>query len=278
MLNKPNAAVPDSPLLLTGASGALGRVLARQLTDAGWSLRLTDINPFPDPVPANASFIAADLADAEAVLQLAAGCGTILHFGGIADERSFETILQPNISGVVHVYEAARRAKARVVFASSNHVVGFHDRAITLDDDCEYRPDGFYGLSKAYGELTARLYWDKHGVESVILRIGSAYPEPTDARMLATWLSYRDLVALVERAIRAPSVGCSMIWAASNNSRTWWRRDARAKIGWAPADSADQFANKVADKISGDPVAERCQGGSYCAIDYSRLETEVSES
>ncbi|MCU0984574.1 MAG: hypothetical protein MUC89_06480 [Acetobacteraceae bacterium] len=45
----------------------------------------------------------------------------------------------------------------------------------------------------AYGELMGRLYWDKHGVENVNLRIGSSFPEPIDARMLATWLSYADL-------------------------------------------------------------------------------------
>src|SRR3954447_20071930 len=155
---------PEKPVLLTGASGALGRVLTRGLTEQGWTLRLTDIADFPDPMPQNARFTRADVEDGVALLRLAEGCGAILHFGGVSVERPFEEVIGPNIRGLYHVYEAARRERARVVFASSNHAIGFHERTETLDDDCQLMPDGFYGLSKAYGELMGRLYWHKHGV------------------------------------------------------------------------------------------------------------------
>ena len=46
--------VPQKPVLLTGASGALGRVLARGLGALGWKLVLTDVVAFPDAVPAGA--------------------------------------------------------------------------------------------------------------------------------------------------------------------------------------------------------------------------------
>lgn len=269
-------AVPEKPVLLTGASGALGRVLARALADQGWVLRLTDRAPFPDPLPAGARFTLADLADGPAILRLAEGCGTLLHFGGVSVEQPFETVLGPNLRGLYHVYEAARRERARVVFASSNHAVGFHERGAVLDDDCALRPDGYYGLSKAYGELMGRLYRDKHGVESVFLRIGSCFPEPVDARMLSTWLSYGDLTRLVERSGLAASLGeagCAVIWATSRNARmTWWRADAREVIGWAPRDSADAYAARLADRTSGDAIAERYQGGAFCAHEYSALD------
>ena len=180
-----------APILITGASGALGRQLTRRMAAAGYTLRLTDIVPFPDAMPPDAVFTQADLMDVAALVPLAAGCRTVLHFGGVSVEKPFETVLGPNIAGVHNVYEAARLAKARVVFASSNHAIGFHPRSTLLDADCALRPDGFYGLSKAYGELMGGLYWEKHGVESVSVRIGSSFPEPVDARMLATWLSYR---------------------------------------------------------------------------------------
>ena len=121
--------IPEKPVLLTGASGALGRQLARALSAEGWTLRLTDISPFPDPLPTKPSFTRADLNDGVAVLRLAEGCGAILHFGGISVERPFEEVLGPNIRGLYHVYEAARREGARVVFASSNHSIGFHERS-----------------------------------------------------------------------------------------------------------------------------------------------------
>jgi uronate dehydrogenase len=259
------------PILLTGASGNLGRALARYLAAQGMTLRLTDIAPFPDPLPPGATFTRADLSDGPAILRLAEGCGTIVHFGGVSVEQPFETVIGPNIRGLYHAYEAARREGARMVFASSNHVVGFHERSEVLDSDCDMRADGYYGLSKAYAELTGRLYWDKHGISSVFLRIGSCTPAPIDDRMLATWLSYGDLSRLVERSVLADIKGCLVIWGASRNARmTWWRADDREAIGWAPQDSADGWTAELAGKTSGDPVAERHQGGGYCGIGYSR--------
>lgn len=262
---------PAKPVLLTGASGNLGRHLTKALSSQGWMLRLTDIQPFPDALPKSATFTKADLNDGMTILRLAEGCGAILHFGGVSTEHPFEEVLGPNIRGLYYIYEAARREKARVVFASSNHSIGFHERTETIDLTDPFQPDGYYGLSKAYGELMGRLYFDKHGVESVSIRIGSCFPEPTNARALATWLSYPDLGRLVTRCVLAPKVDCAVIWGASNNKRmTWWRKDDRDRIGWTPQDSADPFAAQLSGKVSDSPVEERYMGGPYTAIDYTR--------
>lgn len=262
------------PVLLTGASGNLGRMLAAELSARGHSLVLTDIKPFPGPLPAGARFVAADLGDGLSMLRIAEGCGAILHFGGVSVDRPFEEVLDPNIRGLYHVYEAARREGARVLFASSNHSIGFHERPAgneaRIDADCAFRPDSFYGLSKAYGELMGRLYWDKHGVENLNVRIGSCFPEPVDARMLSTWLSFADLARLCADFIAAPKVGHAVIWGASDNPATFWGADHRERIGWKPEDSAEAFRAEVGEKLSGDPVAERYQGGAYCASGYSR--------
>lgn len=262
---------PAKPVLLTGASGALGRSLARSLGALGWRLVLTDIVPFPDALPPNARFEKADLSDGVTIMRLAEGCGAIIHLGGVSVERPFEEVIGPNIRGLYHIYEAARREKARVIFASSNHSVGFHERAESIPADTPFLPDGYYGLSKAYGELMGRMYWFKHGVESVNVRIGSARGEPIDARMLTSWMSLPDLSRLMERAVLTPTVGCVVIWGASKNARmTWWRDDAREALGWAPVDSADPFAGQLSGAVSGDPVQEKYMGGAYCAIDYTR--------
>jgi uronate dehydrogenase len=266
--------VPDKPVLLTGASGALGRVLAKGLGALGWRLRLTDIAPFPDALPPAARFVPADLEDGVTLLRLAEGCGAILHFGGVSVEQPWEVVAGPNLRGLHHVYEAARREAARVVFASSNHSIGFHERPGAGNDrlaaDCAFRPDGYYGLSKAYGELMGRLAWDKHGVENVNLRIGSCVARPTNNRMLSTWLSYPDLVRLCIAAVTAPRAGHCVIWACSANSASFWGEDHRTRIGWQPEDSADVFRAELAGQRLGDAVEERYQGGPYCSIDYSR--------
>lgn len=264
---------PAKPVMLTGASGNLGRMLTKTLAAEGWTLRLTDITPFPDPLPTGTSFTRADLNDGVTILRLAEGCCAIVHLGGVSVERPFEEVLGPNIRGLYHIYEAARREHARVVFASSNHSIGFHERTETIGADTQFLPDGFYGLSKAYGELMGRLYWFKHGVESVFIRIGSCFPEPTNARMLASWLSYPDFARLVVRCVTTETVGCRVVWGASNNARmTWWCDDDREALGWTPRDSADPFVGQLAGKVSGDPIEERYMGGNFCALDYSRDE------
>jgi len=257
-------------VLLTGASGTIGRLLTNRLAALGWRLRLTDIVPLPIPLPSGATFERADLEDRDAIASLAQGCGLILHFGGVSTEQSFEAILGPNLRGSFHVYEAARAQKARVVFASSNHAVGLYDRSTVLDHDCHLRPDGHYGLSKAYGEMLARLYWEKHAVESVMIRIGSVLPEVPDERMLSTWISHDDFVRLIQSCADAESVDCSIIWGASDNSRSFWRHDARDRIGWTPRDSSDDQAERVRGRVTNDPVAERYQGGKFVTVDYTR--------
>ena len=261
---------PAKPVLLTGASGALGRVLVKSLGALGWRLVLTDIAPFPDTLPEGAAFVRADLADGVTMLRLAEGCGAIIHMGGVSVERPFEEVIGPNIRGLYHIYEAARREKARVIFASSNHSVGFHERTESLPAETAFLPDGYYGLSKAYGELMGRMYWFKHGVENVNVRIGSSLPEPIDARMLSTYLSFADIARLCERATLAEKTGSCVIWGASANTRTFWGNDARAAIGWEPLDTGDIYAGQLAGKLSGDPVVEHYQGGAYTAIERTR--------
>ena len=264
--------IPARPVLLTGASGALGRQLTKYLAGLGWTLVLTDIAPFPDLLPTKCRFERADLADGVAILRLAEGCGTILHFGGVSVERPFSEVLMPNIAGLYHIYEAARREKARVIFASSNHAIGFHERSEKLDADCQLLPDGYYGLSKAYGELMGRMYWYKHGVENVNVRIGSSLPEPVNERMLSTYLSFDDLCRFCERATLAERTESCVIWGASANSRSFWGEDARGAIGWIPTDSADSYAAQLTGVVSHDPATERYQGGPYTDIDRTRAD------
>src|SRR5207248_2974907 len=73
------------------------------------------------------------------------------------------------------------------------------------------RPDTYYGLSKAFGENLAQFYFDRHGLETVSIRIGSCLPEPQDRRHLSSWLGYDDSERLLVAALTAPIVGHSII-------------------------------------------------------------------
>jgi len=254
-------------VLLTGASGILGRLLAPRLSAIGYVLRLSDINSFPDPLPQGAQFIRADLASEPEVRRIVAGTDAIIHFGGIGLERPFRSIIDANILGLTHLFEAARKNRQRVIFASSNHATGFYERGVTLGVTDPMRPDGYYGLSKAYGELLGRMMFDKHGIESVHVRIGSCLPQPTEARHLSTWLSHDDLERLIVTAVEAETTGHAVVWGVSANTRSWWTDDDAAQIGYIPRDDAERFAPLPQE---GDPVTRRYQGGSLAAQDYTR--------
>lgn len=258
----------DAPVLVTGASGNLGRVVAPLLAGLGHRLRLTANTPFPGPLPEGASFAEADLADEAAIVALAEGTRAIVHLGAYVDYGTFDLVLGPNLRGIHSVFEAARRHGLRVVNASSNHVIGFHERGQTLSIADPPRPDSYYGLSKAYGELVARYYFDRYGIESVNMRIGSCFDEPRNERMLATWLSRPDLARLIDCSLRAAAPGFAIVWGISDNSRAWWEGDDRARIGWAPRDSADAWIGRFAEPAEG--ATERFQGGRFCDLPADR--------
>jgi uronate dehydrogenase len=228
-------------------------------------MRLSDIAPM-SPAGTGEEVISCNLADKAAVDRLVRGCDAIVHLGGVSVERPFEEILEANIKGVFHVYEGARRhGVKRIVFASSNHVIGFHKQGELLDADSPRRPDGYYGVSKSYGEDLSRLYFDRYGIETACLRIGSSFPEPRDRRMLITWLSYRDLTELVRCCLFAPRLGHTIVYGMSANRDRWWDNSKAAHLGFVAQDSSESFRAKVEAQAPLNPAdpAAQYQGGAF---------------
>jgi uronate dehydrogenase len=261
---------PGGRLLLTGAAGALGRQLAPVLATTGRALRVSDL-PAPlaaTPLPPGTEAVPCDLADGPAMRALLARVEAVVHLGGVSVEGPYPPILRANIVGAYHLYEAARRQGVRrVVFASSNHVTGGYGVDEVIAPEAPPRPDGHYGASKLYGEALAQLYWQRHGIESVCLRIGTAEPVPPDRRALASWISPRDLQQLVLCALRAPDVGCLVTYGCSRNRRAWWRCDESwARLGYEPQDDAEAHADAVGERwLPEGPQRDR-QGGRFLAI------------
>ncbi|QJC56065.1 Uronate dehydrogenase [Polaromonas vacuolata] len=253
-------------LLLTGAAGGLGMVLRTRLKANCSLLRLSDRVAF-GAAEADEEIMLADLADAAAVDSIVAGVDAIIHMGGVSVEGPFAPIMQANILGVVNLYEAARKHGVnRVIFASSNHVTGFYRQDQTITADHAPRPDGFYALSKAFGENLSRLYFDRYGIETACVRIGSSFAEPLDRRMLATWLSFDDLHRLITACLTTPVLGHSIVFGMSHNAVTWWDNAKARHIGYVPLDSSDIFRDAVYAKTqmpdASDP-ATVYQGGGF---------------
>ena len=253
-------------LLLTGAAGGLGRELRGRLKAYCDTLRLSDIVALGEAAAGEELQVVA-LQDSAAVHALLQDVDAVVHLGGVSVEGPFEPILQANIIGMHHLYEAARKhGVKRIVFASSNHVTGFYRQDEVIDARMPMRPDGHYGLSKAFGENLAQFYFDRYGLETVSLRIGSSFPEPKDRRMLATWMSYDDLERLVMSSLTAPVVGHSVIYGASDNTTSWWDNTAARHIGYRPQDSSEVFRAAVEARQTPldmkDPVT-LYQGGGF---------------
>lgn len=256
-------------LLLTGAAGGLGKVLRPRMADVAHVVRVSDVAELGTGA-AHEELMRCDLGDFEGMLALLDVVDSVVHLGGMSIDGPFEPILNANIRGVYNLYEGARiKGVKRILFASSNHVVGFHKQTDRLDASAAMRPDGNYGVSKAFGESLSSFYFDRYGIETVCMRIGSSFPKSIDHRMLSTWLSYDDLTALIRCALFAPTVGHTIVYAASDNTPSWWDNRYAAHLGWTPKDSSAPFRAEVEATVPRlDPTdpAAMYQGGQFVKL------------
>lgn len=235
---------PFHRLLLTGAGGGLGTVLRERIKPWADIVRLSDVKVIA-PAGPNEEVVQCDLADRAAVLSLLEGVDAVLHFGGVSVEEQVDKIVQANIVGLHHLYEAVhKQGIKRVIYASSSHVVGFHPTTQVIDAAAPLRPDCIYGVSKCFGEALSRYYFDRFGIETVCLRIGSSFDEPRNARMMTTFLAYDDLVELVRCALFTPRVGHTITFGVSDNKTKWWDNRLAAHLGYMPQRSSREFAER----------------------------------
>ena len=257
-------------ILMTGAAGTIGRQIREGLRDLATHVRLSDLEDLGEAGPGE-EIVPCDLTDTPALRGLVKDCDAMLHFGGISKENTAALIHQVNIDGVYQLYEAARKEGVkRILFASSNHAIGFYNRETRLTASTPVRPDSNYGVSKAYGEALASLYWDKYGIETLIVRIGSCFPAPKDRRMMSTWISSGDMLRLIGCMLDVPRLGCPIVYGVSDNDECWWDNSETAYLGWKPKDSSAQFAHLFADEPAQAPndPAVVFQGGGFAKVGH----------
>lgn len=256
-------------ILITGAAGSLGSYLRGTLRGK-YVLRLSDVQPIRD-LAQGEEFAAVDVTDAKALPALMEGVHGVVHLGGIAREDAWEPILEVNIAGTYNVFEAARVSGVeRVIFASSNHAIGFYPRSQRIGTDVTLRPDSRYGVSKAFGEALGSLYADKYGLRVLCVRIGNVSDEPVDVRRLSIWVSPRDFSQLVEIGLEHPEMRYEIVYGMSDNARGWWDNSNAQRLGYAPRDRSEDYAEKVlarAPEPAPGDVAEQVQGGDFAVIE-----------
>ena len=264
---------------LSGAGGQVGGVLRPRLLARGVKLRSGGGTKPLTPLSDAEEVTHGDLREPEVVDRLLHGVDVLIHLAGTSVERPLPEIIQNNLIGLEAVYEGARRhGVKRIVFASSNHAFGMYSVHDKLSIDAPFRPDGFYGLSKAWGEDMTRMYWDKHGIEGISIRIGSTLERPAEFRHLSTWLGYEDVTQLMMCCIEANEVGYVAVWGVSNNTRSYWDNSIAAeRIGYRPTQNAEDFADEILRQPNPlDPVAQTFQGGSFVTMDYTPPERRPS--
>ena len=238
-------------VLITGACGNIGRKL-RAAWDDVYDLILLDANPGED----DPDVFRADLSlfDEEWITHFH-GVDTVVHLAANSNEQSeIDELIEPNIDAMANVFNAAALAGVdRIIFASSNHVMGEYrhqgDDPITVG--LPPRPDNPYGMLKYVGErlgLSLALAFD---LTFIALRIGWVQegrnrPEtlPDDwARKL--WLSNHDLVQLFDSAVEAEVEDCSFVvvnGVSRNHGTRWDLSEAAEILGYLPED--DAFASQ----------------------------------
>jgi uronate dehydrogenase len=265
-MSQASTSKPFKRLLLTGAGGGLGKMLRERIKPWAEVIRLSDINAIAPAGPGE-EVVQCDLADRKAVMDLLEGVDAVLHFGGVSVEDEFEAIMNANILGLHHLYEGVhKRGIKRVIYASSSHVVGYYPTTQVVDASMPLRPDGIYGVSKCFGEALSRYYFDRFGIETVCLRIGSSFDEPRNARMMTTFLAYDDLVELLRCALFTPRVGHTITFGVSDNPVRWWDNRDASHLGFQAKRSSREFAEQFPASgawSDADDITAVYQGGPF---------------
>lgn len=246
-------------ILITGAAGNLGDKLRRHL-EGRYPLRLLDINPRGD-----ADIVAADLSCwDESWVSRFDGVDTVVHLAADPTAHvNWASVVAPNVDALIHIYQAAAlKGVRRVVYASSNHVMGGYAddpsvsvlttdlpprpgaRYVSLGEDRDSTP---YGSAKLFGERLGKCFADAHGLSVIAVRIGWVRPGENRAEDVPIergpwfrlmWLSNRDYCNLMECCIEAdPALRFAVVNGMSANTGMRWDVEhTRRVVGYVPQD------------------------------------------
>ncbi len=246
-------------VLITGASGNLGAKLRRHL-QGRYTLRLLDIDPRGD-----ADIVRADLGRwDEAWVNHFAGADAVVHLA--ADPTAHQTwpnLIGPNLDATANVFLAAARSGVkRVVYASSNHVMGgYQDDPVpaNLTGETLPRPGAVYvsggerrdstpyASAKLFGERLGKCVAEAHGLSVIAVRIGWVRPGDNRASDVPPergpwfrlmWLSNRDYCQLMERCVVAdmPRPFVVVNGMSANAGKRWDAEETRRLVGYEPQD------------------------------------------
>ncbi|MGD9714601.1 MAG: NAD-dependent epimerase/dehydratase family protein [Thermomicrobiales bacterium] len=231
-------------ILLTGAAGRIGTAFYDEFRD-DYRFHLTDRDEglLSRPLAPEDSAAVINIADFSACAAACAGIDTVVHLAADpSPEADFDaSLLENNIQGTYNIFRAALEAGCRrVIFASSIHAVLGYPLAAPIPEDAPVWPVNMYGVSKCFGEATARKF-ATDGLSSIAIRIG-AYDAPWHSAemgegLISVWVSKRDLNQLIHRCVELEGVDFAIVHGESNNARKRLSLDETIKLtGYQPVD------------------------------------------
>lgn len=272
-------------IFITGAFGVVGTALA----DLPGDKVLFDLK-VPSEFQEMPNAVCGDIQDRALLEKSMQGCAAVVHLAASASPlSSWNDVLQNNILGMQVVLEAAKAANVeRVIFASTNHVVGMVEienepriyeagHGIMVTKESEPRPDSYYGVSKLFGENLGRYWAENSGPHFYALRIGSVHAAWEDhpyaeaealaregkcqrgdelyerklKRQKALWLSRRDLVHLVQGCLEYEGASFDIFYGVSNNSTRWLDIEyANKQLGYRPQDKGEEWQAVPEGKVT----------------------------
>jgi len=254
-------------VLVTGAAGTIGTTLSNGLAGPD-QIRGLDLRAPQAPYPGDVML--GDCADPATAMRAVEGVDAVVHLAGVATESSLPEILRSHVSTTAALLDAmVLHGVPRMVYASSSHAVGMTPAGGILGADARPRPDTFYGVGKVAAEALLSLYADRYGISSVAIRIGSFEPAPTTPRELATWLSPRDCLRMVEACLTACFDGVRVIYGISANRDGWWDLEPGRALGYHPEDDAAAYEQGL-PSLAEDEIEAAGVGGSMATGRYDR--------
>lgn len=243
-------------MFMTGSNGTIGHILIKAFKDK-YELFLADKRPMEEK---NQNFILLNICNFDETLKAMKSIGKIdvvIHLA--ADPRvdaPWNSVIKNNIIGTYNVFEASRRVGVKkIIFASSNHATGMYENVepplyeregpAKISVDMPARPDGFYAISKLFGENLGRYYSERYGIAVLCLRIGSltSSNDPTTTkRFRSAFLFHEDLVQLVEKCIENKKIKFGVFYGVSDNTRSFWDiSNAKRLLGYKPKCNAEDY-------------------------------------
>lgn len=261
-------------VLLTGASGSVGVQIRPWLRRDYAEVVLNSRSPIADAA-ANERWIGGDIVDPTLWDRLLPQVDAVIHLAGVVGpDYTFEQTCGPNFVATYQMFEAVRRHRIqRVIYASTHHAVGYLERTRPVDHTTPPRPDSWYGLTKAAGELVAVHAADRYRLDVMSIRIGYVGETVPDERRLHTWCSARDLTSLIHLGLTGPQRGHHLVYAASECPEPLFDNTHALALGWRPQDRAlDHLADPAIARQRPDPAQphQRYIGGHFAVRDDER--------